>query len=214
MAEGLHLIGYGPSVYTRIVRMALIEMRLSATYAEADPFAESPDPLLAQVSPFGRVPVLQHADFTLTETSAILRYLDQLGPAPSLVPHDAQAAAQMAQVIGIIDFYGYIPLIRDVFAHGYYYDSVGAAPDPARLERGLIGSAPVLRALEAIAQQGRVLNAKAFSLADIHLAPMVDYFVQVPAAKALLSGQPALAAWWSEAQKRPSLTKADPRAHQ
>ena len=214
MADGLHLIGYGPSVYTRIVRMALIEMGLSATYAEADPFAETPDPLLAQVSPFGRVPVLQQGDFTLTETSAILRYLDQISPAPSLVPQNAQAAAQMAQVIGIVDFYGYVPLVRQVFAHGLYYASVGLTPDEEVLECGMIASEPVLNAFETIAQQGRVLNAQAFTLADIHLAPMMDYFAQVPAAKALIDQRPALAAWWHMAKQRPSLMKTDPRAHQ
>ena len=214
MAEGLHLIGYGPSVYTRIVRMALSEMRLHATYTEADPFSVMPDPLLAKVSSFGRVPVLQQGDFTLTETSAILRYLDQISGAPSLVPKDARAAAQMAQVICIIDFYGYIPLIRDVFAHGYYYTSVGATPDPEKLERGLTASEPVLRALETIAQEGRVLQATAFSLADIHLAPMVDYFVKVPVAKALLDEKPALFAWWKTVERRPSLVATDPAAHQ
>ena len=214
MAEGLHLIGYGPSVYTRIVRMALSEMRLHATYTEADPFSVTPDPLLASVSSFGRVPVLQQGDFTLTETSAILRYLDQISGAPSLVPQDARAAAQMAQVTGIIDFYGYIPLIRDVFAHGHYYASVGATPDIERLERGLVASEPVLRALEAIAQEGRVLQATTFSLADIHLAPMVDYFVKVPAAKAQLDEKSALSAWWKTAKRRPSLVATDPTAHQ
>ena len=214
MAEGLHLIGYGPSVYTRIVRMALVELGLSATYTEADPFAEPPDLLLADMSPFGRVPVLQQGDFTLTETSAILRYLDLIGPSRSLVPQDAKAAGQMAQVIGIVDFYGYIPLIREVFAHGYHYDSVGLAPDLEKLKHGLTASEPVLGALEMIAQQGRVLGAQTFSLADIHLAPMVDYFVKVPAAKALLAQKPALCAWWSEAQNRSSLAETDPAAHQ
>ena len=161
--------------------MGLIETGLQAQYTEADPFAPTPDPVLKGLTPLGRVPVLQHADFTLTETAAILRYLDQIGDGPSLVPQDARAAAQMAQVIGIVDFYGYVPLVRDVFAHGYYYALVGETPDPERLQRGLRNAEPVLRVLDAIAAEGRVLGGAGFSLADIHLAPMIDYFVTVPA---------------------------------
>ena len=74
----LQLVGYGPSVYTWIVKVALIEMGLKVDYIETNPFAETPDPLLARYTPFDRVPVLVHGDFRLTETAAILRYLDQL----------------------------------------------------------------------------------------------------------------------------------------
>ena len=101
-----------------------------------------------------------------------------------------------------------------MFAHGHYYASVGATPDIERLERGLVSSEPVLRALEVIAQEGRVLQATAFSLADIHLAPMVDYFVKVPVAKALLDEKPALSAWWKTVKRRPSLVATDPTVHQ
>ena len=34
--------------------------------------------------PFGRIPVLEHGDFRLSETQAILRYLDRILPQPSL----------------------------------------------------------------------------------------------------------------------------------
>lgn len=214
MAEGLRLIGYGPSVYTRIVRMALMEMGLRATYGEADPFAQTPDPMLSALSPFGRVPVLQHADFTLTETTAILRYLDQISAGPSLVPRDPQAAAQMAQVIGIVDFYGYVPLVRDVFAHGYYLAHVGELSDPARVRHGLHAAQPVLQALNGIAEDAQVLSAKRFSLADIHLAPMMAYFTKVPEGAQMLAQFGALQTWWAETQSRASLLATDPETHQ
>ena len=77
MADRLTLIGFEHSVYTRIVRMALIELGLEANYVEANPFTN--DPVLDEYTPLGRVPVLRHGDFTLTETAAILRYLVHWG---------------------------------------------------------------------------------------------------------------------------------------
>ena len=84
MDEQLTLIGFKHSVYTRIVRIALIELGMQAAYVEADPFSD--DGGLEDITPFGRVPVLRHGDFTLTETAAILRYLTAIGGAGHLIP--------------------------------------------------------------------------------------------------------------------------------
>ena len=55
--------------------------------------------------PFGRVPVMDHGDFRLYETQAILRYLDRALPAPALTPADPQAAGRMDQLMNINDWY-------------------------------------------------------------------------------------------------------------
>ena len=55
--------------------------------------------------PFGRVPVLEHDDFQLYETQAILRYVDRVLPAPALTPADPKVAARMDQVMNIHDWY-------------------------------------------------------------------------------------------------------------
>jgi len=55
--------------------------------------------------PFGRIPVLEHGDFRLYETQAILRYLDRVLPRPPLTPADPRRAARMDQVMNINDWY-------------------------------------------------------------------------------------------------------------
>jgi glutathione S-transferase len=209
-ADNLILIGFRHSVYTRIVRMALIEMGMQATYTEADPFADTPDPVLAAHTPFQRVPVLRHGAFTLTETAAILRYLDGVGPRPSLVPEEVKAAARMVQVIGIVDAYGYGAMVRDVFSHGFYRPHMGEDADPRRITAGLDAATPVLDLLEKIAAEGHVLNPPRLTLADLHLAPMMDYFTRVPQGAAALAGYGALHGWWEAARTRSSLRATDP----
>lgn len=210
MAEPLTLIGFEHSVYTRIARMALVEMGLEADYVEANPFAEEPDPELTRHTPFGRVPVLRHGGFTLTETGAILRYLDRMSAGPSLIPQDARAAARMDQVIGIVDAYVYLPLIRKVFAHGFYAPRVGAPFDPDQVVIGLDQGGPALRALDRIAGEAVQLNGADISLADLHLAPMIDYLVRVPEGAAAVADHRALAAWWARLRARASLRLTDP----
>lgn len=213
MADPLHLIGFEHSVYTWVVRFALGEMDLEATYEEANPFADPPDPVLSRYTPLKRVPVLQHGPLLLTETSAILRYLDRLSTVPSLQPDDPVAAAQMDQVIGIVDADVYPVMVRQVFSGGFYGPVVlGGDRDEARVRDGLERAKPALGLLNRIAGEGRVLSGSYLSLADLHLAPMIAYFQRVEAAGDLLSDYPALAAWWQAAGARPALRDTDPMA--
>ena len=46
--------------------------------------------------PFGRVPVLDHGDFRLYETQAILRYIDRVLLKPALTPADPLTDAKTA----------------------------------------------------------------------------------------------------------------------
>lgn len=190
--------------------MGLIEMDLQAEYIEANPFASEPDPVLARLTPVGRVPVLGHGDFILTETAAILRYLAALSGRRDLIPEDPRAMARMAQVVGVVDAYAYQPLVRQVFSQGFYQAYLGKAGDPEIVARGLALSEAPLNALENIADEGLQLNGGYVSLADLHLAPMIEYFVRVPAADALLRRYPALSTWWAQMQSYPPLVQTDP----
>lgn len=205
MAERLTLYGFAHSVYTRAVRIALIEMQMTAESVEVDPFAEPPDPKLAEITPFRRVPVLQHGSFVLTETSAILRYLDRIAARPGLTPDDPQAAARMAQVMAIVDADVYWPMVRGVYSHGAYRPLLGLPANAERVEMGLPDAKTPLAALEAIAQEGLVLRPDMPTLADCHLVPMISAFAQVAPAREMLAQHAALSRWWASWRERPSL---------
>ena len=98
------LYSYRYSIYCWIVRLTLVEKRLSFVVCELNPFDK--DQARFERSPFGLVPVLEHGAFTLYESAAICRYIDLSFPDPALVPKEPMVAAQMAQAINIIDAYG------------------------------------------------------------------------------------------------------------
>jgi glutathione S-transferase len=206
----LVLHGYRYSVYVRIVRLALAEKRVAYERVEVNPFAPDVPSAYLAFHPFGRVPTLVHDDFALYETGAITRYLDRAFAGPALQPRSPRALGRMDQIIGVVDSYGYWPLVRQVFSHRVFRPAIGQPADEAEVGRGLAGAAKVLAALEALAAPDAFLVGPDLSLADLHLGAMIAYFAAAPEGSALLHNHPRLAAWWLHLNRRPSLVATDP----
>ena len=206
----LVLHGYRYSVYLRIARLALAEKGVAYERVEVNPFAPDVPAAYLALHPFGRVPTLVHDDFALYETGAITRYLDRAFAGPALQPRSPRALARMDQIIGVVDSYGYWPLVRQVFSHRVFRPAIGQPADEAEVERGLAGAAKVLAALEALAAPDAFLVGPDLSLADLHLGAMIAYFAAAPEGAALLHNHPRLAAWWLHLNRRPSFAATDP----
>jgi glutathione S-transferase len=206
MSVVLH--GYRYSVYNRIARLALAEKAVAYDRVEVNPFADMPPEYLA-LHPFGRVPTLVHDGFVLYETGAITRYVDRTFAGPALQPGAPRALARMDQLIGVIDSYGYWPMIRQVFSHRVFRSAAGRPVDEAEIAQGLAGAAKVLAALEALASRPFLVGPE-LSLADLHVGAMIAYLALAPEGAALLGKHPRLAAWWSNLSRRPSFAATDP----
>jgi glutathione S-transferase len=204
----LVLHGYHYSVYNRIARLALAEKGVTYDRVEVNPFADTPPEYLA-LHPFGRVPTLVHDGFVLYETGAITRYVDRTFAGPALQPATPRALARMDQLIGVIDSYGYWPMVRQVFSHRVFRAAAGRPVDEAEVALGLAGATRVLAALEALAAEP-FLAGPELSLADLHVGAMVAYFALAPEGAALLAKYPRLAAWWAKASPRASFAATDP----
>lgn len=210
MTETPVLRGYRYSVYNRIARMALHEKGVAYDAEEINPFdAVTPEGDLRR-HPFRRVPVLSHGTFDIYETAAITRYVDAAFDGPDLLPPGAKARARIAQVVSIIDNYGYAPMVRQVFSHRIFRPAERIACDEAVIREGLKASEPVLNALDTIASEGHVLNGRSFTLADCHLAPMIAYFSQAAEGADALATYATLSDWWACMSQRRSLMDTDP----
>lgn len=197
MVEPVHLHGYRYSVYNRIARLALLLKNVEHHTIEVDPFAELSKAYL-MLHPFGRVPVLTHGAFRLFETNAITRYIDRAFEGPALQPEGAAALARMDQVIGVIDAYAYWPMVRQVSSHSFFRPFLGEESSRAEVDAGLEASRKVLSFLDSVAGEGEILTGRDITLADSHLAPVMDYFVRAEEGKAALSHHPALQRWWNQ----------------
>ncbi|MFY0635312.1 MAG: glutathione S-transferase family protein [Vannielia sp.] len=209
MADAVTLHGYHFSVYMRAARMALALKGVPYTEHEVNPFDEAGRAGLMALNPFGRVPVLQHGAFTLYETAAITGYVDRAFEGPPLMPAEAKAAARAAQVIGIVDAYAYVPLVRQVFSHGVFRPAEGHQGSAEVVAEGLRVAPRALGALEAIAAEGLVLSG-GLGRAECHLVPMVDAFCRHEAGAEMLEGFAALSAWWAGVRDAPVVKASDP----
>ncbi len=204
------LWGFRYSVYVRIVRMALAERGQSYEWNEVNPFDRPTDPTDSGVPhPFGRVPVLDHNATRLYEATAITTYLDTAFLGNSWRPMGPLAQARVAQIINIIDSYGYRPMVRQVFDTAVFGPATGREVDPTQLTQGLKASEPVLAALENIAKEGLILNGS-LTRADLHLAPMLGYFTAAPQGAAMLADHTHLSNWFETVKRRNSYIQTEP----
>lgn len=209
MATELH--GYKYSVYSWIARLALHEKGVAYDWIEVNPFAEDIPASYLAMHPFKRVPALTHAGFVLYETGAITRYVDEAFEGPKLQAVEARERARCNQIMSIADSYAYWPLVRQVFSHGVFRPRTSRPVDESEFRSGLEAAPRVLAALEGSAGNGPWLCGNQLSLADIHLAPMVGYFVLADEGRALLGKYPRLGEWWSELSNRSAFVATTPQ---
>ena len=206
----LSLIGYRYSVYSWIAKLALVEKGIVYEWVETDPFAaDLPDQFLT-LSPFKRVPVLQHADFSLYETVAITRYVDEAFAGPDLQPSTPVDRARQSQILSIIDSYAYWPFVRQVFAQGVFAPQFGERVDPDALAAGLKTAPAILHVIAALKRDGPWMLGSAITLADIHLYPMLAYLAMVPEGAEMIRQYPGLEHWHQDMAARPAVMETVP----
>ena len=210
----VELHGYQYSVYSWVARLALHEKGVMHNWIEVNPFSEDVPANYLAIHPFKRVPALVHDAFAVYETGAITRYVDEAFDGPKLQPNEPRERARCNQVMSIVDSYAYWPLVRQVFSHRVFRPALRRPVEESEVKRGLEAAPKVLAALETIAGEGPYLNGKDLSLADIHLAPMIGYFVLAPEGQALLQKHIKLSHWWSALSRRTSLLATMPRLPQ
>lgn len=156
--------------------------------------------------PFGRVPVLEHDGCMLYETQAILRYLDRVLVAPPLTPADPKAAANMDRAMNVSDWYLFQGVNNVIGFHRIVAPRLtGLAPN----EEAIAAAMPKAHAV--CNELARLLGAQAYfaganvTLADLLIAPQLDFLAQTPEWAPLSAAHQNLLDWLARMSARPSL---------
>lgn len=204
----LVLFGLERSVYTRIARLAIEEKGVPCTLEEVEIFGADGVPAEHFARhPFGRIPVLQHGDFSIYETGAITRYVDEAFPGPTLQPQDPVLRARMNQVIGLLDAYAYRPMVWGVFVQRISVPQSGGAPDENEIQESLQSAETGLKALGLLLGSAAFFAGECISLADLHALPILHYFCLAPEGYALLRTHPELLRWYDAMLSRGSVSR-------
>jgi len=196
--------GVPGSPFLRAVLATLEEKRQPYRVRAMAP-GEAKSPEYLALHPFGRVPAFEHGDFRLYETQAIVRYIDAVFPAPALQPSDPRAAARMNQIIGINDWYLFPEIARViVFQRIVGPALLGLEPNEAAIAAAAPKLPTCIGALARLLGDHAFLAGDQLSLADLILAPQLDYLAATPEGRAAMRGT-ALSAWLERMVARPSM---------
>ena len=192
------------SPYARAVMATLIEKHLPWRLRPVPPGGSRQKPYL-DLQPFGRLPTLEHDGFILYETQAILRYLDRVSPDPALTPTDIRASARMDQVMNINDWHlfqgcGNIIGFQRIVGPAL----MGLTPDLAVIAEAMPRAHAVIETLSKILGDQTFLVGDRLSLADLLVAPQLDFLAQTPEWAELSQGRENLNAWLARLLERPS----------
>lgn len=158
-----------------------------------------------KLHPFGRIPVLDHDDFRLYETQAILRYLDTLGSGPSLQPRDPRAAARMNQIVGIVDWYVFPSISVGITAERLMSQVFWKRPpDEASIAKATPAARVCVTELERLKGSSEYMAGDKVSIADLMLAPQLEFFRATPEGAGLLKGS-SLDTWLTRMSMRASM---------
>jgi len=195
----LHVDGFWTSPYAFAAFVALKEKGL--------PFATREVNLheLAQHTPefqsrsiTARVPVLEHGDFRLSESSAIVEYLEEVFPAPqyaAVLPAAPRDRARARQIMAWIRS-DLMPLREERATHTIFYQPASQPLSKA----GQAATAKLIAAASAFIPEGRTSLFETFTIADADLAMMLH--------RLLANGHdvpPRLAAFAQAQWQRPSV---------
>jgi glutathione S-transferase len=193
------------SPYGRAVLATLEEKQLPYRLCPLTPGAHRSEPYVL-IHPFAKIPAIEHDGFKLYETQAILRYLDRLKPLPALAPADLHDLARMDQIMNINDCYLFQG-VGDVigFERVVAPRLMGATPDEAAIAAAMPKAHRVFAELSRLMGDGPFFAGQSVSLADLMLAPHMEFLFQTPEWHVLTAQRHNIANWMERMNERPSM---------
>jgi len=199
-AASVTLLGDARSSYTRTARIGLAEKGVKYVLESCAPGS----PQVAELHPFERIPAFRDGDVRLFETSAILRYVEEAFPGPTLLPQNIRDRAFGEQWVSAINAYMYDAMVRR-----YILQYVFKKNDRAVIEGAVKDMEKQLAALER-AYTRPFLAGQQPTLPDYFLAPIVGYLEMFPESQALLARCPKLLRAHAAIKERPSWKETQP----
>ena len=202
----LKLHGFPASNYYNVPKLVLLEKELPFeevhTWTGA---SEDFQPEYLQQSPMGKVPCLVTDQGPISESRAIVEYLEEVYPEVPLMPRDPFARARVRELCTIIELYLELPVRRTI---AFYFMRKTAS------DRLISEVLPVLQkgvqALQRRTDFSEFLVGNSFTFADvlatIHI-PTIQTISAITLGTDVFANVPQLNAYLDRLSERPTLQK-------
>ncbi|HXV06680.1 MAG TPA: glutathione S-transferase [Burkholderiales bacterium] len=203
-APMLTLCGFAASNYYNKVKLALLEK--GAAFAEEQVFPSGDENTL-RLTPMGKVPFLRVAGGGLSESQAIVEYLEETCPEPPLYPKDVLARAKCRELIEVLELYLEWPA-RRLYPQAYF-GGTASEETKAEVQRAL---ARVAKALPRLTGFETFAFGDRFTYADcaaaMHL-PLARNASKLVLGQDALSDVPGLQAYLRRMAERPCVQRVN-----
>ena len=200
------VLGFPHSSFVHITQLVLTHKEVPFTFHDLEPDMGSPKHLA--LHPFDRVPILQHGDFVLYETSAIVAYLEEQFPTPSLQPDTPQGRARMNQWVSAVNSYYYPCMIYHVGHERNVFPRLGIPSDEKVVAHALPKIEVGLQVVEnQLSHAQGFLLGDEVTLADYYLLPSTYSFGRTPEGKTMYARFPVVQAWRERMEVLPTVQR-------
>ncbi len=191
----LHLVGHAICPFAQRVAIALLEKQ--APFERTDIDLANPPGWFREISPLGKVPLLQVDGEVIFESAVICEYLDET-IAPRLHPADPLTRARHR---------AWVEFASALLGTLWEFNT---APDEPALEAKRKELQAKFAVLEKALEEGPYFAGRGFSLVDAACAPVFRYFEIYDRSVdfGVFDGLPKIAAWRSALAVRPSVQQA------
>jgi glutathione S-transferase len=155
------LCGFSLSNYYNKAKLVLLEKGLPFE-EEVLNFELLKSPAARAASPIGKVPFLKTPQGTLCESAVIVEYLEQLAPAPALMPAEPWAAAKVREMTQFLELH--LELVaREIYGEAFFGAPPSSDTHKARVRKLLDRNIPAYKQLARFAPYAA---GETFTLAD------------------------------------------------
>ena len=167
--SAVELFSYEACPYAQRTRMTLLEKGIEHKITEVDLY-NRPD-WWADLSPYGKVPLIKHGNAVIYESAIINQYLEEAFPAVPLMPTDPAQRAVARIWIDYCDSY-FMAAAHDIIAH---------RKDGGKRQEAVENLAEKLEFMEkhglrAISDKGPFWMGEQLTLVDMQYAPFFERF--------------------------------------
>jgi glutathione S-transferase len=202
----VEIIGFAPSTYVRVARMACEEKSVPYDLKPAPPHS----PEVLAIHPFGKIPVLRHGDFELCESKAIATYLDLSFPGPKLIPTEPRHAALTEQWVSLVNTRMDTTMVRTYLFAYIFPKTEDGKPDRKVIDAVAQALQEEIGLLNKSVAKGGFLAGDSFTFADINVMPILFYLQKFPESAAAIAAAKPLADYYERLAARQSFQNTIP----